>query len=164
MTRLLMYFFIILPFFSLGQGNEEIIFDRVILHTETCMTGCPAYHLEINSKRNVRLYVEKVYKRDKNSNLFIDSSKKGYFIGRINKKLFRRLKTELQFVECKPEDNHTFYLDGAPNILIIYCNNQGCFNQSQWPSDKMGKLFSTLLKICTGKNLDRVTEEFDIGH
>ena len=53
--------YLIIPFilFSCASKKNDKGFEKIILHTSKCFGTCPEYHLELNQKKEIKLYVEK---------------------------------------------------------------------------------------------------------
>ena len=59
-------FYLIISFIliSCASKKNDNEFEKIIFHTSECFGTCPEYHLEINQKKEVKLYVEKAYEEE----------------------------------------------------------------------------------------------------
>lgn len=160
------------------QKNQDTVYlEKVILNTDDsgCWGLCPIYHLEINENRSVRLYVEKSLYYDSicyktNFEECVpkpDSSKMGYFKGKVNEDYFRLIKNFIEknrFDTIQNRPNMTNCNDGLYNKFIFYFspNNRkevfyNCFGNPQLDS-----LSDILYQLIDENELERTNDSFFI--
>lgn len=154
---------IFLPFFSIAQVGKGVKLGKIIFHTTECYGFCPVYHLEIDSNKNAKLFSEIAYKSGEKRSHIKDSSKIGYFQGRIADTTFKKLVNEIQTIGI---DSLTF--DGANccdapiKTIIIYYNNKRKYLQSMFPPNKARRLVSLLYEICSVNTFRPIHDKFEI--
>ena len=153
----------LLPHFSIAQIGKDINFEKIIFHTTGCYGFCPVYHLEIDNKKNAKLFSEMVYKPSSKHSYREDTSKTGYFKGLIADTTFKHLLNEIQKIGI---DSLTF--DGANccdapiRTIIIYYNNKRKYLRSMFPPDKARNLISLLYRICDINDFIKINGKFEI--
>jgi len=149
---------------SCGQ-YKKIKLEKIIFHTTRCFGRCPAYHAQIDSTGTLRVYSEYVTNTpDINTNLNNpDTTKMGYFTGRISDRQFKELISELENIGL---DNLKFdgrnCCDGSTKTIIIYYNGKRKFLKSMFPPREADKLISLLRYIIETNMTQRTNQKFDI--
>ena len=71
------FYLIIFAFFivSCASKKNEGKFEKIIFHTSKCFGTCPEYHLELNQKKEIKLYVEKAYQKRKIDTVIVNDGK-----------------------------------------------------------------------------------------
>lgn len=152
-----------LPAFLMAQVGNDFKFEKIIFHTTECYGFCSVYHLEIDSNKNAKLFSETVYKSNGKGAYRKDSSKVGYFQGRIADTTFNKLVNEIQTIGI---DSLTF--DGANccdapiKTIIIYYNNKRKYLRSMFPPNKARRLVSLLYEICGVNGFRKINGKFEI--
>ncbi len=118
-------FYLIISFIliSCASKKNDNEFEKIIFHTSECFGTCPEYHLEINQKKEVKLYVEKAYEKRK-----IDTLKMGYYKGKLDDKtyiefidLIKKIDLEKSgIIEPKREPNTIILSEGSQLSIILY--------------------------------------------
>ncbi|MCX6164925.1 MAG: DUF6438 domain-containing protein [Ignavibacteriae bacterium] len=143
---------------------EPIKLKKIIFHTSICNGLCPAYHLQIDSDKKIKLFAEVVFKISGNKKIEhkLDSNKIGYFSGSISDTTFKNLITHLQI--CKI-DKLTFdgstCCDAPLRTIIVYYNGKRKYLKSMFPPDEAKHLIDYLKNICEYSKLLK-TEKFNI--
>lgn len=144
---------------------EKIKLEKIIFHTSRCFGSCPAYHSQIDNNKTLHLYSEYVDNTpDINTDLNNpDTSRMGYFTGRVSDRLYTQLENELQNIGI---DNLQFdgqdCCDGSVETIIIYYNGKRKFLKSMFPPREADKLISLLLNIAESTPTKRSNNTFDI--
>ena len=129
------------------------------------MGSCPAYHAQIDSTGTLLLYSEYVDKTpDINTDLNNpDTTKMGYFTGRVSDRQYNDLIKELENVGL---ENLRFdgrdCCDGSTKTIIIYYNGKRKFLKSMFPPREAGKIISQLRYIAESTPTQRTNQKFDI--
>ncbi|AZA74821.1 DUF6438 domain-containing protein [Chryseobacterium indoltheticum] len=101
---------IIILFSFVGCTQENPKFDKIIYKTTSCFGTCPTYYLQINSDKTFQLFAEEVFKDDFSIYGYeLDSSKMGYFKGKLDDATFQNLNKKIQKIS---EPNYKYYNDG----------------------------------------------------
>jgi hypothetical protein len=144
--------------------NDSIDIEKIIFHTSRCYGNCPTYHLQIDNKRQVKLFAEEVYLG--NSEIFAfqeDTSKMGYFQGVINENKYFELINKLR--TCNLEKlafDGTTCCDGSIITMIIYYNGKRKYLKSMFPPIIANSLISCLYNICNTTSLTKTHRRFRI--
>ena len=146
------------------QSDDKIKFEKIIFHNSMCFGTCPIYHLEVDQNKTFKLYAERVYKDPTNFNSQkIDSTKTGYFVGKLDDATYYKLITELNSIGLD-----TLHFEG-PNCcdvsiktLIIYYNGKRKYLKSMFPPQKATNLISILYEICSSEKRQRTSKQFTI--
>ena len=157
---------ILIAILILFSGCEnKIKFEKIIYHTGMCYGSCPIYHLQVDNKKQLLLFAERVYKdNQENISWEIDSSKIGYFVGKVPDSLYSKLKFEIENIgiDTLTFSNNISCADCPPKSLIIYFDNKRKSLRSSVPPIKSYKLFDVLDKICELSKMKRTNKEFKI--
>jgi hypothetical protein len=152
--------FVITTILGCGHTDKKIKLDKIIFHTSRCFGFCPTYHLQVDDKKEVKLYSEQVYK---NRSIETDKTKTGYFVGVLSDTTFNKLTNELSVIGLDTlEFDGSSCCDGSEITIIVYYNGKRKFLKAMFPPDKADKLIGILYDICETSNLTRVTQKFDI--
>jgi hypothetical protein len=150
-----------LALLSLSCNNNRPAFDKIIFHTSICFGTCPAYHLELDSHRRIKLFAESV--PDEKLPMWHDTTKMGYFTGIADENKFDQLSHIIQTIGVeKLKFNGINCCDGSMIRIIIYRNGKKTMLASMFPPEKAGPLISVLYQICGTSNLKRSTKPFNI--
>ncbi|MBD3583341.1 hypothetical protein [Flavobacterium selenitireducens] len=94
-----------------------------------------------------------------------DSSRTGYFVGKLRPETFRKLSRQLYMADL---DNITaddkLCCDGSVKTLIVYYNGKKKYIKSMFPPDELRDLLATLYGICEDENLLRTDKHFRLEH
>jgi len=142
--------------------DTTIKFEKLIFHTSFCFGDCPTYHLEINSKKGIKLYAEEVFKEK--DFLTRDKSKEGYFTGQLSESKFSKLIDLIRTCNLKTlELDSNNCCDGSLKTFIFYYNGQRKYYQTMFEHPIIGKLVDFLYNICEmSSKLKRTTTKFEI--
>jgi hypothetical protein len=163
--RLITIFIISVLCFIGSRKPEKIRLERIVFHTSRCFGSCPAYHSQIDSNKTFHLFAEYVSNTpDIATNLFNpDSSKMGYFTGRVSDTRYTELESELQIIGL---DNLQFdgvdCCDGSIKTIIIYYNGKRKALRSMRPPREADKLISLLRYITESTSTHRTNQKFEI--
>lgn len=152
--------FYLIIFLSCNRADKPQ-FDKIIFHTTMCFGPCPIFHLELNKNKNVKLFAQSV--PISKENWQTDTSKTGYFEGKVSDSIFRNLSTIIKSIGIDTLTfNHVICCDGSVYTIIIYRNGKRKFFRSMNPPAKAGPLIGTLYQICKESNLIRSLKPFEI--
>ncbi len=161
------YYLIVFTFFILSCASKksEIKFEKIIFHTSKCFGTCPEYHLELNKKKEIKLYVEKTYQKRK-----IDTLKIGYYKGKLDKKTYSELISLIEeidieksgIIEPKQEPNTIILKEGSQISLILYTNKQRKPIIYIYPAGHWEKLMNFVYKIAKDDKLIKTKEKLNI--
>lgn len=147
-----------------SKYKEDVsAFDKIIFHTTGCYGKCRTYHLEVDSDKNLRLYIETAYKNEELLNFETDTSTIGYYIGKADNKTFAFINSELKNIGLDTlEFNSSMGIDGSMKTIIVYYDGKRKVLQSQIPPKAADKLIALLYSLCETNNLTKTTKEFGI--
>jgi|GEM_PF-4208289 len=171
------YFLIIILIIinSCQKNQEPVKLDKIIFNTDDsgCWGLCPIYHLEIKSDLTARLFIEKFLYYDsicyqtnfEQCDLKQDSSKIGYFRGKIDpyeysrmknfieKNRFDTIQNDLSKKDCNDGlyQKYIFYFSQNTRKEIVY----NCSGNKQLDS-----LSAMLYQIIEKNELERTDETF----
>ena len=138
-------------------------FQKVIFHTSECFGSCPIYHLEVDKDKNVKLHAEEVFKVSDGQPFEVDSSKIGYFTGKLDDSTFSRLA---YLLTSKGLDTLTYAggncCDGSVKTIVIYKDNERKQLEAMDPVDQVQPIVSMLLEVCKSESLQPTLEKFKI--
>lgn len=141
--------------------DNDIKFEKLMFHTSDCFGTCPTFHLEIDSLKNAKLFIEEIFK--KNLEFNIDSSQIGYYKGKLNKEDYEELIHLLKTCNLKSlEFNEATCCDGSIISIIVYFNGQRKYLMSMFPPVISNRLINHLYKICKTNSFKKTTEQFEI--
>ena len=149
---------------SNAQKNASGQFKKIIFETTGCMGKCPAYYLQIDNKKQAKLFAMAVYKDpdDVWGTRSLDSSKMGYFCGGINNttydKLIKILQTSTGDSICCGQQGY----DGSITTIIIYHNRKRKYLRAMFLSSTANNLFNLLFDICKRNDFLRSRKKFSI--
>lgn len=131
------------------------MFDKITYKTTSCYGTCPTYYLEINSDKTFKLFAETVFKD--NTSIFdfeLDSTKMGYFKGKLDDKSFQNLNQKLQKLS---NPKYKYYRDGmitdTPTITLVIQRggDKTCYQTFNPTNDFQTNIINFFNKICSGK-------------
>ena len=143
------------------KPKDSFRFGKIVFHTTECFGACPVYHMEVNNKKEIKLYVEKAYQ--KNNFGALDSAKVGNFVGKLSDttyaKLVRQIKAlgvdnmEVQQINC---------CDAPIKTLIVYHNGKRRYIRSMIYPQSANPLIEMLYTICATSPLKKVNHPLNI--
>jgi len=155
---------LIVLFVNCKTTNKELKLEKIIFHTTGCFGNCNTYHLEIDSNRQTKLFVQEKYK--KNADVFtldFDSSQMGYFKGKISDSSFVKIKKAVEEARIDSlEFPDILCCDGQRITIIAYYNNKRKYLKSMIPPEKSQPLINALFEVCGNNRLPRTTDSFAI--
>ncbi|BCY29056.1 DUF6438 domain-containing protein [Flavobacterium okayamense] len=160
-------FYLIIPFIliSCASKKNDNEFEKIIFHTSKCFGTCPEYHLEINKKKEVKLFIEKAYQKRK-----IDTLKIGYYKGKLDNETYSELISLIEKIDLEKsgitepirEPNTIVLKEGSQLSIILYIKNQRKPMIYIYPAGHWEKLMSFVYKISSSENLTKTSEELKI--
>lgn len=160
-------FYLIIPFIliSCASKKSDNGFEKIIFHTSKCFGTCPEYHLELNKKKEIKLFIEKAYNKRA-----IDSLKIGYYKGKLDNEKYSELislieKIDLEksgIIEPIREPNIIVLNEGSQLSIILYIKNQRKPMIYIYPAGHWKKLMSFVYKISSSENLTKINKELQI--
>lgn len=161
------FYLIIFTFFivSCASKKNKIKFEKIIFHTSKCFGTCPEYHLQINKKKEIKLYVEKTYQKRK-----IDTAKIGYYKGKLNNETYSEFINLIKnidldksgIIEPKQEPNTITLKEGSQLSLILYTNKERKPIIYIYPAGHCEKLMNFVYKIAKDDKLIKTNEKLNI--
>lgn len=153
--------------FILGgcRQYEKIKLEKIIFHTSRCFGSCPAYHSQISSNQNLLVYSEYV---DKTPDISTDlnnpdTSKMGYFTGRVSDWQYKELVNELENVGLDDlQFDEIDCCDASIKTIIVYYDGKRKFLKSMRPPREADKLIALLRFIVETTATQRTNKSFEI--
>ena len=163
MKNIITILFAMLSLYNFGQDNNKIKLEKIIYHTSSCFGNCPTYHLEILKNGTTKIYAEKVYEKGLPLVSSEDSTKSGYFKGKLSLKSITELVNVITDigVENLKFDSSTC-CDGSVKTIIIYYNGRRKYLKSMFPPENSERLIKYLNEICTENKLTKTNKKFKI--
>lgn len=159
--------YLIIPFilFSCASKKNDKGFEKIIFHTSKCFGTCPEYHLELNQKKEIKLYVEKAYQKRK-----IDTLKIGNYKGKLDDETYSEFISLIKIIdfeksginEPKRETNTKILKEGSQLSLILYINKRRKPMINIYPAGHWEKLMTFLYKIADFESLTKTNEKLEI--
>jgi hypothetical protein len=144
--------------------DDLIDFEKVIFHTSRCFGTCPIYHLQIDNKRQVKLFAEEVFSNT--NEIFAyndDTAKMGHFEGILSENTYTELVNELKTCNIDSLNfDGSMCCDGTIITIIIYYNGERKYLKSMFPPIMANSLISCLYNICRNTPLARTKSKFKI--
>jgi hypothetical protein len=146
-----------------NQANKKIKLEKIIFHTSECFGACPTYHLQVDGDKSLKLYAERVYRKDKGFSREQDTARTGYFTGSVSDTTFNKLLQELETVGLDTlEFEGPNCCDGSLKTIIVYYNGKRKFLKAMFPPEKAHPLIAVLYEICGNSKLQRTQKKFEI--
>ena len=161
----IIYITFVLFFISCSVQKTDLQFEKIIFHKSKCFGTCPEYHLELNNKREIKLYVEKAYQKRT-----IDTLKIGYYKGKLDNETYAEFinlleKIDLEksgIIEPKREPNTILIKEGSQLSLILYIDKQRKPIIYIYPEGHWQILMTFLYKITNHESLIKINEKFEV--
>ncbi len=148
---------------NLTSNDKTVKLEKIIFHTTGCWGYCPTYHLQIDSTRNIDLYSESVYLQKEGFRSIQDSTKIGYFNGKLPKTKYDNLIVILESMGLDTlKSNEATCCDGSIITLIIYYNGRRMYIHSMFPGEIFESIILSLYDICEKSKLQRIDQHFEI--
>lgn len=162
MRNLVFIFFIALSA-GAGDATQDTPFhlEKLIFHSSVCYGACPEYHLEIDSAGEAKLHSAVVFKS--HSYETADSSRIGYFTGKISPETLDTLVSEIR--KCGLDTltyDHDLCCDAPVITIIAYHNGKRDYFKAMWYPEIMGNVISRFYRICENNNFQRTKKPFII--
>lgn len=164
MTRIIIIAFAITTLLGCEHLDKKVKLEKIIFHTSMCLGTCPSFHLQVDNKKEVKLYAEQVYKNPQDSGSYgTDTTKTGYFLGILSDTTFNKLTNELCAIDLESlEFDGANCCDGSLITIIVYYNGRKKLLKSMFPPEKADKLIGILYDICEKSTLRRSSQKFEI--
>ncbi len=154
---------LIIASLSLLTGCHVQKFEKIIFHTTQCFGTCPSYHLEIDNDKKISLYAETVFSKDRHALFRFDTTKMGYFTGKVADTSFKKLVREFNAVGIGSLNfDGANCCDGSEITIIAYYDGKRKYLKSMFPPAKAGPLIDILYEICGKSKLQRTDKKFYI--
>jgi len=143
------------------EQSAPPVFDSVVFHTSMCFGACPVYHLQVNGDGQTKFHAEVVYQKD---SLFKkDSTRIGYYEGKLSDSLFNQLQTTLTATPAdslvyNPQDN---CCDGVLKTIIVYQKGKRKFLRYMFNPGKAEELSKVLYRICEENQLPKTDKKLE---
>jgi len=149
---------------KINRSDDSFKLEKIIFHTSTCLGLCPAYHLQINSDRQFKLFAETVFvEGSKTSEHKNDINKTGYFTGTVSSSNYKKLIRQLQSCNLDTLTFEDVTCCDAPLVtIIVYYNGKRKYLKSMFPPESTNDLINTLNDICENSELYRSQFKFTI--
>jgi hypothetical protein len=130
-----------------------------------CFGTCPEYHLELNQKREIKLYIEKIYNKRT-----LDTLKTGYYRGKLDDETYSELISLIEKIDIKKsgiiepirEQNTITLKEGSQLSLTLYVKNQRKPMIYIYPEGHWKKLMSFVYKVSNLEYLTKTSEKLQI--
>ncbi len=121
-----------------------------------CYGSCPEYHIEIDAKKNVRLYVETAYQKSSENRHEKDSARMGYFTGKLSDSLFLEITDGLSKINIDTvKSDDELCCDGSISTLILYKQTHRKELKTMFGIKAIDPLLHKLYKICVNHSFKR---------
>ena len=148
----------LLCFFA--QLGKTQIFEKITFQTSYCFGTCPVYHLELKADKSFKLHTEIVFLENSQTRE-LDSAKMGYFIGKLDKKMYEKFILEFQRSDmCNLTFNGVKCCDGS--LISLTVNYDGIQKElvSIFPPKQADALLDVLYEICQTSPMKRVNANY----
>lgn len=136
------------------------IFEKITFQTSYCFGTCPVYHLELKADKTFKLHAETVFLENSQSRE-LDSSKMGYFMGKLDQKMFDKfIKAFQQSDMCKLTFDGVKCCDGSTITMIVNYDGMQKELVSMFPPLQASTLINVLNEICKTSPMKRVNSNF----
>lgn len=142
---------------SLGYSQ---VFEKITFQTSYCFGTCPVYHLELKADRTFKLHAETVFLENSQTRE-LDSSKMGYFIGKIDQKMYDKFIAAFQQSDmCNLTFDGVKCCDGS--LISMTVNYDGIQKElvSMFPPSQTQPLIQVLYEICKTSVKKRVNSNY----
>ncbi len=153
-------FLIISLFVFCAQLGKAQIFEKITFQSSYCFGTCPVYHLELKADKTFKLHAETVFLENSQSRE-LDSSKMGYFIGKIDQKTYDKFIAAFQQSDmCKLTFDGVKCCDGS--LISMTINYDGIQKElvSMFPPNIAYPLIEVLYEICQTSAKKRVNSNY----
>lgn len=163
MKNIIYLTFVSLFIISCSAQKTNLRFEKIIFHTSACFGTCPEYHLELNNKKEIKLYIEKAYQKRN-----IDTLKIGYYKGKLDNDTYTEFINLLDKIDLEKSgimefEPKTIELnEGSKMSLILYMDKQRKPIKYIYPEGHMQKLMTFLYKITDHESLIRINEKLEV--
>lgn len=143
--------------------QTEVKFEKIIFHTSFCNGNCPVYHLEVDKDSSYKLYAETIFDNNAGRLFVRDTSKIGYYRGKVGVENYSELINVLNTVGLNDLafDNVTC-CDASVKEIIVYYNGKRKSLISMSPPATARNLILLLYKICDEGLNGQKTTPFEI--
>ena len=148
----------LLCFFA--QLGKAQIFEKITFQTSYCFGTCPVYHLELKADKSFKLHTEIVFLENSQTRE-LDSAKMGYFIGKLDKKMYEKFIVEFQRSDmCNLTFDGVKCCDGS--LISLTVNYDGIQKElvSMFPPKQADALLDVLYEICQTSTMNRVNANY----
>lgn len=148
----------LLCFFA--QLGKTQIFEKITFQTSYCFGTCPVYHLELKADKSFKLHTEIVFLENSQTRE-LDSAKMGYFIGKLDEKMYEKFILEFQQSDmCNLTFDGVKCCDGS--LISLTVNYDGIKKElvSMFPPKQADALLNVLYEICQTSPMKRVNANY----
>ena len=168
---------------SCSTFQDQFQFEKLTLHIngKSCEGHCSSFQLQIDKNKQLLYYGEEVYKLVDSLELVYDpidssikkysrsiyalhdSSRMGYFHGKISDSLYNKMVTRLEILGLDSlRTKGKECCDGVHKKLRVFYNNKQKYWETTFPSDSLQELFNILKEVALKSNLKRSNKTFEI--
>lgn len=149
------------------SSPEKITLEKIVFHSSRCFGSCPAYHAQIDHDKTILLYSEYVSSKSGSAIKLNDpdTTKVGYFTGKVNEADYSDLERELQNIginDLQFDENLTCCDASLITIIVYYNNGKRKVLKSMFPPQEANRLIFLLYGIIESAELHRADQKFDI--
>jgi hypothetical protein len=143
-----------------AQLGRTQIFEKITFQTSYCFGTCPVYHLELKADKSFKLYTEIVFLENSQTRE-LDSAKMGYFIGKLDKKMYEKFIAAFQQSDmCNLTFDGVKCCDGSLISLTVNYDEIQKELVSMFPPKQADALLDVLYEICRTSPMKRVNSNY----
>lgn len=143
-----------------SQAQGDLHLQKIIYRTTGCFGSCPAYALEIDQHKSVKLIVVQIYKKGTRQP---DSTRIGSYKGQLTKGQYKKLLQEVKAADVEHlEFPDILCCDGPVATLIVYDKSGRKYFKSMTPPQQARSLLSYLFSICESNDFKKTSEKLTI--
>jgi len=136
------------------------IFEKITFQTSYCFGTCPVYRLELRADKTFKLHAETVFLENTQTRE-LDSSKMGYFVGKVDPKTYAKFLTAFQQSDmCNLMFDGVKCCDGSLITLIVNYDGTQKELVSMFPPKQADVLLDVLYEICQYPKMKRVNSTY----
>jgi hypothetical protein len=138
------------------QLVQAQIFEKITFKTSYCFGTCSVYQLELKADKSFQLHREIVFLENSQTRE-LDSAKMGYFIGKLDKKMYEKFIAAFQLSDmCNLTFDGVKCCDGSVITMTVHYDGIQKELISMSPPKKADALLDILYEICNTSPMQRV--------
>ena len=146
----------LLFFLTISSLVYAQIFEKITFQTSYCFGTCPVYHLELKADKSFKLHAQTVFLENSQTRA-LDSSKMGYFTGKIDQKAYNKFIAAFQQSDmCNLTFDSVKCCDGSLISMTVNYDGKQKELVSMFPPSQAQPLIQVLYDICRTTSMERV--------